>query len=58
VTKTGARSRGALLTLLAWQNVCGMSVVGKEFEKLKRFNLSEIYQEPSPEGLLRANEST
>jgi tRNA acetyltransferase TAN1 len=33
-----------LLTLLVLQNVCGMSVVGKDFEKLKRFNLSEIYQ--------------
>jgi tRNA acetyltransferase TAN1 len=35
---------GVLLTVVVLQNVCGMSVVGKEFEKLKRFNLSEIYQ--------------
>lgn len=29
------------------QNVCGMSVVGNDYEKLKRYNLSEIY-EPTP----------
>lgn len=29
------------------QNVCGMSVVGSDYEKLKRYNLSEIY-EPTP----------
>lgn len=31
------------------QNVCGMSVVGAEFERLKRFNLAELY-EPSRGG--------
>jgi tRNA acetyltransferase TAN1 len=30
------------------QNVCGMSVVGNDFEELKRFNLAEIYQ-PTPQ---------
>ena len=27
----------------SFQNVCGMSVVGDDHEKLKRYNLSEIY---------------
>lgn len=27
--------------------MCGMSVVGADFERLKRFNLAELY-EPSP----------
>ena len=30
-----------------YQNVCGMSVVGPDFERLKRFNLAEIF-EPTP----------
>ena len=29
------------------QNICGMSVVGSDFDKLKRFNLAEIY-DPTP----------
>ena len=28
------------------QNVVGMSVVGPDFEKLKRFNLEELQQQP------------
>ncbi len=31
------------------QTVCGMSVVGNEWETLKRFNLAELYQ-PTPKG--------
>lgn len=31
------------------QNVIGMSVVGGDYDKLKRFNLAEIY-DPSPKG--------
>ena len=31
-----------LLKLMNKQNVCGMSVVGPEFETFKRFNLAEI----------------
>jgi tRNA acetyltransferase TAN1 len=27
------------------QTVCGMSVVGSDWEKLKRFNLAELYQQ-------------
>jgi hypothetical protein len=46
-------SRCNLLTVLVWQNVCGMSVVGQDFEKFKRFNLSEIYQAGNPEQLSR-----
>ena len=26
------------------QNICGMSVVGNDYEKLKRYNLAEIYR--------------
>lgn len=33
-----------------------MSIVGQEFEKLKRFNLSEIYQAVNHEGVLRRHE--
>jgi tRNA acetyltransferase TAN1 len=29
------------------QNVVGMSVVGPDFEKLKRFNLEELRQTPA-----------
>lgn len=31
------------------KNICGMSVVGPDWDKLKRFNLAEIYQ-PSQKG--------
>ncbi|KAK7558206.1 hypothetical protein BKA81DRAFT_370217 [Phyllosticta paracitricarpa] len=36
-----------LILVDVYKNMCGISVVGDEFERLKRFNLSEIY-EPSP----------
>ncbi|KAK8203896.1 THUMP domain-containing protein [Phyllosticta capitalensis] len=36
-----------LILVDIYKNMCGISVVGEEFERLKRFNLSEIY-EPSP----------
>lgn len=39
-----------LILIEVYRNVCGMSVVGSEFEKLKRFNLSEIYQASAHEG--------
>jgi tRNA acetyltransferase TAN1 len=32
---------------LIHQNICGMSVVGSDYENLKRFNLAEIYQASS-----------
>ncbi|KAI9871318.1 MAG: hypothetical protein M1830_003036 [Pleopsidium flavum] len=32
------------------QNICGMSVVGSDFEKLKRYNLTEIY-DPTPKAM-------
>jgi hypothetical protein len=28
--------------------VCGMSVVGSDWEELKRFNLAELYQRTKP----------
>lgn len=33
-----------LMTLRSNQNVCGMSVVGPDYETLKRYNLAEIYE--------------
>ncbi|KAL0259955.1 hypothetical protein SLS55_005698 [Diplodia seriata] len=36
-----------LILVDVYKGLCGMSVVGKDFERLKRYNLSEIY-EPSP----------
>ncbi|MCJ1267446.1 hypothetical protein MMC22_007331 [Lobaria immixta] len=38
-----------LILVEIYRNVCGMSVVGAEFERLKRFNLAELY-EPSRGG--------
>ena len=41
---------------MALQNICGVSVVGADYDKLKRYNLSEIYspsaigQKPSLDG--------
>jgi tRNA acetyltransferase TAN1 len=29
------------------QNICGVSVVGSDFDKLKKYNLAEIF-EPTP----------
>ena len=37
-----------LILLDVYRNVCGMSVVGSDFEELRRFNLAELYQ-PTPE---------
>jgi tRNA acetyltransferase TAN1 len=36
-----------LILVEVYRNICGMSVVGNEYEKLKRYNLAEIYQ-PTP----------
>ncbi|KAI4135658.1 MAG: hypothetical protein LQ347_000468 [Umbilicaria vellea] len=36
-----------LIIVEIYKNMCGMSVVGSDFEKLKRFNLAEIY-DPTP----------
>jgi len=34
-----------LIFVEIYKNVCGMGVVGKEYERLKRFNLFEIYEQ-------------
>ena len=39
------------------QNICGVSVVDSDFEKLKRFNLAEIF-EPTPREVIQAAEKT
>ncbi|SLM36524.1 THUMP [Lasallia pustulata] len=36
-----------LILVEIYKNICGMSVVGSDFDKLKRFNLAEIY-DPTP----------
>ncbi|KAL8741010.1 MAG: hypothetical protein Q9190_006338 [Brigantiaea leucoxantha] len=36
-----------LILVDVYRNVCGMSVVNKDFEKFKRFNLAELY-DPTP----------
>ncbi|KAI9727781.1 MAG: hypothetical protein M1834_007928 [Cirrosporium novae-zelandiae] len=36
-----------LILVDVYKNICGMSVVGNDFEQLKRFNLAEIYN-PTP----------
>ena len=36
-----------LILVDVYRNVCGMSVVGNDYEKLKRYNLAEIYS-PTP----------
>lgn len=36
-----------LILVDVYRNVCGMSVVGNDYESLKKFNLAEIYQ-PTP----------
>ncbi|MCJ1470856.1 hypothetical protein MMC07_009503 [Pseudocyphellaria aurata] len=38
-----------LILVEVYRNVCGMSVVGPDFERLKRFNLAELY-EPTGDG--------
>jgi tRNA acetyltransferase TAN1 len=35
------------MLILAGQNVIGMSVVGSDYDQLKRYNLAEIY-DPAP----------
>jgi tRNA acetyltransferase TAN1 len=36
------------------QTVCGMSVVGGDWEELKRFNLAELYQPTKPPPMNKA----
>ena len=39
------------------QTVCGMSVVGGDWEELKRFNLAELYQTTKPPPVDKAESS-
>jgi len=46
-----------LILVEVYRNICGMSVVGNEYEKLKRYNLAEIYQPtPKPKARVAATE--
>lgn len=49
--------------LTLFQNIIGMSVVGGDYDRLKRFNLAEIYDpgpktEPKGEGKVDAKDSS
>ncbi len=44
------------LGLSGVQNVCGMSVVGSDFDRLKRYNLAEIY-DPTPKPAAKVEQS-
>ncbi|KAH3997903.1 hypothetical protein HBI70_077700 [Parastagonospora nodorum] len=44
--KVDLRGYDLLILVEIYQNVVGMSVVGPDFEKLKRFNLEELQQQP------------
>ena len=68
VIKTVARAVGnghsvdlknydSLILVDVCRNVCGMSVVGNNYEKLKRYNLAEIYS-PTPRPDLNQGHST
>ncbi|KAI1914801.1 hypothetical protein LOZ58_000324 [Ophidiomyces ophidiicola] len=41
------RNYDALILVEVMQNICGMSVVGGDYDELKRYNLAEIYN-PTP----------
>ncbi|KAI4165004.1 MAG: hypothetical protein LQ342_001280 [Letrouitia transgressa] len=41
------KSYDCLILVYIYRNICGMSVVGPDYEKLKRFNLAEIHG-PTP----------
>ena len=41
------KEKKATDTIDQQQNICGVSVVGSDFEKLKKYNLAEIF-EPTP----------
>lgn len=45
--KVDLKEYDLLILVDIYKNLCGMSVVGHDFERLKRYNLSEIY-EPTP----------
>lgn len=38
------------------QNICGVSVVGSDYDKLKRYNLAEIF-EPTPKPVVENRDS-
>ncbi|KAL8954497.1 MAG: hypothetical protein Q9183_007087 [Haloplaca sp. 2 TL-2023] len=37
-----------LILVEVYRNILGLSVVGNEFEKLKKYNLAEIYEASMP----------
>jgi tRNA acetyltransferase TAN1 len=43
-------SKAGVLTTMAFQNICGVSVVDHRFEELKRYNISEIFDPTPKEG--------
>ncbi|OCK99545.1 uncharacterized protein K441DRAFT_653121 [Cenococcum geophilum 1.58] len=45
--KVDLKDYDLLILVDIYKNICGMSVVGADYERLKRYNLAEIY-EPTP----------
>lgn len=45
--KVDLKDYDLLILVEIYKNICGMSVVGADYERLKRYNLAEIY-EPTP----------
>ena len=50
-------SRSELLHTNALQNICGVSVADSDFERLKRYNLAEIF-EPTPKEVVQQVKDT
>ncbi|KAF2200943.1 hypothetical protein GQ43DRAFT_432039 [Delitschia confertaspora ATCC 74209] len=42
--KVDLKNYDLLILVEIYQNICGMSVVGPDFEKLKRYNLEELFE--------------
>ncbi|KAF2085331.1 hypothetical protein K490DRAFT_75190 [Saccharata proteae CBS 121410] len=47
-----------LILVDVYKNVCGMSVVGQDFERLKRYNLAEIYEPTAKESAKESAKET
>ncbi|KAK1826833.1 hypothetical protein QBC39DRAFT_187409 [Podospora conica] len=56
--KVKLSSPDKVLLIEIYQTVCGMSVVGSDWEELKKYNLSELYGESAKTDKKEAREST
>lgn len=53
--KVDLTSPDRVIIIEIYQTVCGISVVGSDWEKLKRFNLAELYQLARPASMNKAD---